>query len=130
MVELRVHQYIRATSFESVRVDDAERLLVDQDPRPPEQLGSSSGPERLAEHRDGSQVLSAGTQYREIGAGCRNRSGPEIQRVIRIEAMGASSAERPKPGQLMIKSIPTREARNPSRPFARGKGGPNMASRR
>ena len=112
LVELRVNQHVCTTSREPVRVDDAERLLVDQDPRPPEQLASSSWPERPAEHRDGSQVLSAGTQHRKIGADCRNGSGPEIQRMIRIEAVGASSAERPEPRQLVIKSVPSAKARN------------------
>ena len=34
--------------------------------------------------------------------------------MIRIEAMGASSAERPKPRQVVIKSVPSAQARNSS----------------
>jgi len=55
-VELRIDHYVRTTRRKPVRVDNAERLFVDQDPRPPEQL---AGPSRAK----GSPKTETGRRY-------------------------------------------------------------------
>src|ERR1043166_8082550 len=62
-IESCVDEDVRAARLGGGRVDDAERLLVVEDPRPGDEFSRPARLERPAEERGGSQVLASLTKH-------------------------------------------------------------------